>query len=97
MCTSRYIHCRALMRPQRKCKLAKDFVNEGSLVADTLTDSSNKGVLTCHVGVVANAAVTRRCRSAAAPLDVDRRTGADDGYEGFVLERTFHFDASADR
>ena len=36
-----------------------------------------------------------RCGGSAAATR--SRAGADDGLEGFVLERTLHFDASADR
>ena len=45
----------------------------------------------------ADAAATRRSRSPAAPLGVDRGAGAEDGLEGFVLERILYFDASAAR
>ena len=74
---------------------------------DALTNSAKKDVPTEH-GVVsaaltkvqrekAGAAAVRRGGSAAAPRGDNRRAGADDGLESFVLERTLHFDASADR
>ena len=85
----------------------KHFADVGSFAGDPPTDSSRK---TCRRSAVspawsltkirrekAGAAATRRGRSGAAPLGADRRTGAEVGLEGFVLERTFYFDASTDR
>ena len=74
---------------------------------DTLKDSSKKDV-PAERGVVSENAdedptregwcgggSTRRFSDGAA--GINRRAGADDGLEGFVLKRILHFDASADR
>ena len=74
---------------------------------NTLTNSSKENVPTKRgvAGLIADenpirkadAAATRRGRSTAVPLGVDRHAGADVDFEGVILERTLHFHASADR